>query len=143
MVSETNDVQAFMVQHPPFDQLSQTQLEYVSSNIFIAFSKSGSEIIIDNSPDSAHKVGMIVVRSGSLEIRTGQGELVDRLSSGDYLLTDVINNQSEHPSRVFVLEDCLYYEITDYALWSLGTSSSEIASVLESDSKKNRTFTEG
>ncbi len=136
MVSETNDVQAFLVQHPPFDQLSQTQLEYVSTNIFVAFSKSGSEISIDNSADNAHKVGMIVVRSGSLEIRTGQGELVDRLSSGDYLLTDVIDNQTEHPSRVIVLEDCLYYEITDYALWSLGTSSSEIASVLESDSKK-------
>lgn len=103
MVSETNDVQAFLGQHPPFDQLSQTQLEYVSTNIFVAFSKSGSEISIDNSADNAHKVGMIVVRSGSLEIRTGQGELVDRLSSGDYLLTDVIDNQTEHPSRVSTL----------------------------------------
>ena len=94
MVSETNDVQVFLVQHPPFDQLSQTQLEYVSSNIFVAFSKSGSEISIDSSADNAHKVGMIVVRSGSLEIRTGQGELVDRLSSGDYLLADVIYTQT-------------------------------------------------
>lgn len=136
MVSETNDVQAFLVQHPPFDQLSQTQLEYVSANIFVAFSKSGSEIIIENSPDSSQKIGMIVVRSGSLEIRTGLGALLDRLSSGDYLLTDVVNNQTDHPSRVIVLEDCLYYEITDYALWSLSASSSEIASVLESDSKK-------
>ena len=136
MVSETNDVQAFLVQHPPFNQLSQSQLEYVSSNVFVAFSKSGSEITIDNSPANAQKVGMIVVRSGSLEIKTGQGDLVDRLSSGDYLMADVVNNQTEDPSRVVVLEDCLYFEITDYSLLSLSTSSSEIASLLQSESKR-------
>ena len=136
MVSETNDVQAFLVQHPPFNQLSQSQLEYVSSNVFVAFSKSGSEITIDNSPANAQKVGMIVVRSGSLEIKTGQGDLVDRLSSGDYLMADVVNNQTEDPLRVVVLEDCLYFEITDYSLLSLSASSSEIASLLQSESKQ-------
>ena len=34
-----------------------------------------------------------------------------------------------------MLEDCLYYEITDYALWSLSTSSGEIASLLARPSK--------
>ena len=74
MVSETNDVQAFLVQHPPFNQLSETQLEYASSNIFIGFSKSGSETFVRQFTRHAHKIGMIIVRSGSMEIRTGQGD---------------------------------------------------------------------
>ena len=141
MVSETNDVQAFLVQHPPFNQLSETQLEYASANIFIAFSKSGSEITLANtdvkSVDNNFKIGMLIVRSGSMEIRTEQGELVDRLSSGDYLLADVINSNQAVPLRIIVLEDCLYYELTDYALQSLGASSSEIATLIERDRIRN------
>ena len=141
MVSETNDVQAFLVQHPPFNQLSETQLEYASANIFIAFSKSGSEITLTNtdvkSLDNSFKIGMLIVRSGSMEIRTEQGELVDRLSSGDYLLADVINSKQAVPLRIIVLEDCLYYELTDYALQSLGASSSEIATLIERDRIRN------
>jgi len=135
MVSEANDVQAFLVQHPPFNRLTEAQLEYASANIFVAFSKSGNEISLDNSPENANKIGMIIVRSGSLEIKTASGELVDRLSSGDYALSDVINRKDKKPLRIIVLEDCLYYELTDYALWSLSASSGEIASLLENVSE--------
>lgn len=135
MVSETSDVQAFLVQHPPFNQLSETQLDYASANVFVAFSKSGSELSLDNAPDNTPKIGMLIVRSGSMEIRNGQDELVDRLSSGDYLLADAINNKDENPARIIVLEDCLYYELTDYALWSLSASSHEISSLIKADAK--------
>ncbi|MES0326842.1 MAG: putative nucleotidyltransferase substrate binding domain-containing protein [Gammaproteobacteria bacterium] len=137
MVSETNDVQAFLVQHPPFNQLSKSQLEYASDNIFVAFSKSGSEISLDSSTNNNYKIGMLIVRSGSMEIKTDQGELVDRLSSGDYLLADKISSKQAGPSRIVVLEDCLYYELTDYALQSLSATCSEIASLIENDKKRN------
>ncbi len=138
MVSEANDVQVFLVQHPPFNQLSASQLEYASSNIFVAFSKSGSELVlnstVDNpSADNNYKIGMLIIRSGSIEIRTQQGELVDRLSSGDYLLADTINNKGGESLSVFVLEDCLYYELTDYALQSLSATCIEISTLLESN----------
>jgi len=131
MVSEANDVQAFLVQHPPFNQLTESQLEYASANIFVAFSKVGNQISFDIAPENSNKIGMIVVRSGSLEIRTTSDELVDRLSSGDYVLADLINRKDKKPLRVIVLEDCLYYELTDYALLSLSAASSEIASIIE------------
>ena len=134
MVSETNDVQSFLVLHPPFNQLKQAQLEYASTNMFVAFSKSGSEITLDVSPDNANKVGMLIVRSGSLEIRTTSGELVDRLSTGDYVLSEQINRKDKTPLRILVLEDCLYYELTDYALWSLSASSNEIAALVDNES---------
>jgi len=133
MVSEANDVQAFLVKHPPFNRLTEAQLEYASANIFIAFSKVGNEILFDSTPENANKIGMIVVRSGSLEIRTVSGDLVDRLSSGDYFLTTTINTKEKKSLRIIVLEDCLYYELTNYALLSLSAGSSEIASLIESE----------
>lgn len=137
MVSETNDVQAFLVQHPPFNQLSKSQLEYTSDNIFVAFSKSGSEVSLDSSTNNNYKIGMLIVRSGSMEIKTDQGELVDRLSSGDYFLADNVSSKQAGALRIVVLEDCLYYELTDYALQSLSATCSEVAALVENDKKRN------
>jgi CBS domain-containing protein len=137
MVSETGDVQSFLAKHPPFNHLSQNQLEFASANIFVAFSKSGSELSLNDPSPGAHVVGILVVRSGSLEIRTEQGVLLDRLSVGDYLIPSVLYAGSSKP-RVIVLEDCLYYELTDYALQSLKNASSEIAALCDLDARRAR-----
>jgi len=143
MVSETSDVQTFLVQHPPFNGLSESQLEYASSNIFVAFSKSGNELVL-NRQDANYKIGMIIIRSGSLEVRTMLGELVDRLSCGDYFIADGIGNASDEPLRIFVLEDCLYYELTSNALQSLSASCVDISRLLENDkSQKDKLATNG
>ncbi len=129
MVSETNDVQAFLVQHPPFNHLQPSQLEFASSNIYVAFSKSGSEIKLNQSTAEASKIGMLIVRSGSLEVKTADGELVDRLSSGDYLVASTLIDENEKASRIFTLEDCLYYELTDYAFQSLSANDAEFSAL--------------
>lgn len=133
MVSETSDIKVFLAQHPPFNQLSEAQLEYASTNIFIAFSKSGSEIKFENTTGSTPKIGLLIVRSGSMEVRTEQGDLVDRLSSGDYFLSEAAQNKDSRPLSIVVLEDSLYYELTDHALLSLSTSSKEISALLKHD----------
>ncbi len=94
MVSEAGDVQTFLAQHPPFNHLSENQLEFASSNIYVAFSKPGNELQLNNSTHDGPSVGMLIVRSGSLEVRDQQGVLIDRLSSGDYLVPTVLYNDS-------------------------------------------------
>ena len=131
MVSEKGDVQTFLAQHPPFDHLSEKQLEYASGNIFVAFSKSGSELQLNNTAEDRDAVGMFIVRSGSMEIRTGQNVLLDRLSAGDYLIPGVLSRDTESSPRIIVLEDCLYYELTDYALQTLCAGSSEMAALCD------------
>lgn len=137
MVSETGDVQTFLAQHPPFSYLSEKQLEFASNNIFVAFSKSGSELQSGHSGDEAYTVGMLIVRSGSLEIRTEKDTLLDRLSAGDYLIPGVLARDTENNPRIFVLEDCLYYELTDYAFQTLSAGSSEMAALCD----ENKTHT--
>ena len=140
MVSEAGDVRVFLAQHPPFNHLSESQLEFASNNIFVAFSKSGSELSFDGlaaakggGADKDKSVGMIIVRSGSLEVRTADDVLVDRLSAGDYLVPSVLQDDKEKDNRVLVLEDCLYYELSNYAFKSLTASSSEMAALCDKE----------
>ena len=133
MVSEAGDVQSFLVQHPPFNQLSENQLEFASANIYVAFSKPGNELQLNKSTLDGPKTGMLIVRSGSLEIRDQQGVLIDRLSSGDYLVPGVLYSDTRNIPRIVVLEDCLYYELGDKAFQSLTATSSEMAAICETD----------
>jgi len=129
MVSEAGDVQSFIAQQHPFNHLTDSQLDFVSNNILVAFSKSGSEIPLSVSDQNEQVAGIIIVRSGSLEIRTQNGELIDRLSSGDYFIPEVLTSGSERKPQVVVLEDCLYYELSSYIYQSLKSSSQDIAAL--------------
>ncbi len=133
MVSETGDVQTFLALHPPFNHLAEKQLEFASNNIFVAFSKSGSELLSTHSGNENYTVGMLIVRSGSLEIRTEKDILLDRLSAGDYLIPSMLARDTENNPRIFVLEDCLYYELTDYAFQTLSADSSELSALCDAD----------
>jgi CBS domain-containing protein len=133
MVSEAGDVQAFLAQHPPFNHLSDDQLEFASANIYVAFSKPGNELQLNTSSQAGPSTGMLMVRSGSLEIRDQQGVLIDRLSSGDYIVPAVLYSDSGNIPRIVVLEDCLYYELGEKAFQSLSATSKEIAAVSEAD----------
>ena len=137
MVSEAGDVQLFLSEHPPFDHLSENQLEYASANIYVAFSKSGSELKLESTAPESPPVGMVIVRSGSLEVRDDEGVLIDRLSSGDYLVPSVLNSNADKVARVHVLEDCLYYELADSAFQSLSASSKEMAALSETDKSRS------
>ena len=137
MVSEAGDVQSFLAQHPPFNHLSENQLEYASANVYVAFSKSGSELNLDQSGPDAPPVGMLIVRSGSLEVRDDGGTLIDRLSSGDYLVPSVLYADANRRPHVLVLEDCLHYELADNAFRSLAASSKELGALAETDKARS------
>jgi len=134
MVSEAGDVQSFLAQQHPFNHLTESLLDFVSTNVLVAFSKSGSEIPLSTTVQNEKIPGIIIVRSGSLEIRSHKGELIDRLSSGDYLVPEVLSGGEGHNPQVLVLEDCLYYELSNYAYQSLKSSSQEFSSLSAPDS---------
>jgi len=133
MVSEAGDVQTFLAQQPPFNHLSEDQLEFASANIYVAFSKPGNELQLNTSTPDQASPGMLIVRSGSLEIRDQQGVLIDRLSVGDYLVPSVLYSDTRNIPRIHVLEDCLYYELGDKAFKSLSAVSKELAAISDSD----------
>ncbi|MBT8126205.1 MAG: CBS domain-containing protein [Gammaproteobacteria bacterium] len=131
MVSETGDVQVFLSQQPPFNQLSESQLEYASDNIAVAFNKSGDTLDLNAADERDTSLGMLIVRSGSLEIRNNRGELIDRLSSGDYLVPEMLFDHTNGSPDIVVLEDCLYYELSAGAFQSLAAVNQDIAATVK------------
>lgn len=129
MVSEAGDVQTFLAEHPPFNHLSNSQLELASASIYVAFSKSGDELQLNAAAEGTSSIGMLIVRSGSLEVRDKHGALIDRLSSGDYLVPDALISDARNTPHVVVLEDCLYYELDNDAFQSLISTSAEMAAL--------------
>ncbi|MCW9047814.1 MAG: hypothetical protein OQK46_07020, partial [Gammaproteobacteria bacterium] len=62
MVSETGDVKSFLAQQHPFNHLIESLLDFVSTNVLVAFSKSGSEIPLNTTDQNEQLVGIIIVR---------------------------------------------------------------------------------
>jgi len=118
MVSETSDVQNFLAGQALFQHLSATALESVCDASYTAFSKSGNTLEFPQSSGD-DLPGMVIVRSGSLEIRDNNGELIDRLSEGDFLIPYSLREVGGDNFCVTVLEDCLYYELSGNAFQSL------------------------
>lgn len=131
MVSETSDVRSFLAQQAVFQHLSESNLRSVSDSSVTAFAKSGT-LLNFSDVSTGDSAGLIVVRSGSLEIRNFEGELIDRLSEGGFLLTTVFQQASCKNYRISVLEDCLYYELPYLAYSSLYKTDRYFAYLMDS-----------
>ncbi len=122
MVSEVSDVQEFLAKQVLFQHLPDELIAAACGQSYTSFCRSGEPIPLKND------VGLLVLRSGSLEVRNN-GELLDRLSEGDFLLPSVL---LEHASQASALEDCLYYELAAAAYQSLYNSDSDFSLLCKS-----------
>lgn len=129
MVSESSDIQLFLSSSALFAQLSPSQLKRLANGSYTAFSKAGDELRFD---DEADRPGAIILRTGSVEIRDTSNNLLDRLSSGDFLLPGILSAQGQPGYRVTVLEDSLYYTINDESFRGVVGLSEELAQLCES-----------
>lgn len=111
MVNESGEVKKFLSQQALFQHLSESDVDALCANTFTSFAKSGTQLIPHNETEPLAP-GLIMVRTGSIEIRNTNGVLLDRLSAGDFLIPEAVfkQNPAENYS-VTVLEDCLYYEL--------------------------------
>ncbi len=125
MVSEVNDVMVFLAAHPPFNHLEESQLALLSENTLTGFSRAGDELKLQGD-DARPAPGVVVLRSGSMELRSLSGELLDRLSAGDYLVPDHHIVDDALGGSVYVLEDSLYYEVPSKVLDSLRAASPQL-----------------
>lgn len=105
MDAEILEIQNFLASHPPFDELPEETVLYVSQHMEIAYYRQDTPII--HFGDDIHDLYM--VRSGVVEIYRRKGELYNRLDEGDLfgqmgLLT---NNKVRFPAKA--VEDTLVY----------------------------------
>ena len=109
MEAELLEIKNFLSQHPPFDELEDDVLHYVTQHIEISYFREDTPII--HFGDEIHD--LFVVRSGAVEVYRRKGELYNRLDSGALfgqmgLLT---NNKVRFPVKA--IRDTLLYCIPE------------------------------
>ena len=127
MVSEAYDVERFLAANPLLRGISEASRLQLAHKIEIAFAKAGSSLPFEQ--DSAP--GLVILRSGSVEIKDSIGNLKDRLSSGDILLPYVLHDHPTLLHHVNVLEDSLYYQVDAIAFEHLCADEKSLAILRE------------
>jgi len=110
MVSESSDIKSYLGQLALFQHLSLDAIDRLCEGVQTAFARTGEPLSFAET-DLKQLPGLVVIRSGSIEIRRANGELVDRLSDGEFLLPAAFHEPECQNYRVSILEDCLFYEI--------------------------------
>ena len=123
MEIELKEIRDFIAQHPPFDVLNDEALDNLPSNITIRYFPQGCtfpDLTIENK-------SLYIVRSGAIEIRNQDDQLIEKLAEGDvYLLDEQIDEHDNKLSGVSV-EDTIAYLLNYKQLEQLQNHSDDFS----------------
>lgn len=100
------DIADFLAAYPPFNKIDAEELQTLVSRITVGYIKAGQEIDVNNDEPQLR-----VIRTGSVEIRSSRGLLLDRLSTGGCFGYGPLLTGDRSSRRFFVLEEGLIYLI--------------------------------
>jgi len=105
MNAELQEIQGFLCQYPPFNELPEEVIEDVTKQVEIAYFRKDTPII--HFGDYIND--LYVIRSGVVEIHRRNGELYNRLDEGDVFgqLGLMTNSKVRFPAKA--IEDTLLY----------------------------------
>lgn len=105
--TERHPISEFIKAHPPFDQLTSSQLSQCCHALSIVYySKNQRLVHVDSNPPQLY-----IVRSGAFEVSTEKGELIDRISEGQYFGFSGMLSGQKVVNKVHILEDGLIYQL--------------------------------
>lgn len=127
MEAELLEIKNFLSQHPPFDELEDDVLNYVTKHVEISYYREDTPVI--HFGDEIHDLYM--VRSGVIEVYRRKGELYNRLDEGALfgqmgLLT---NNKVRFPAKA--IKDSLLYCIPENVFQELYENHESFADFVE------------
>ena len=118
MEIELIEIRDFIASYPPFNFLDKSTLKSLPAQLVIRYFRQGS-IFPDESLDNK---SLTIVRSGAIEIRNQDEQLVDKLAEGDVYFSDE-TLRSEF--KGVCIEDTLLYVLDSAAVEQLKIKSSE------------------
>ncbi|MFB9217929.1 DUF294 nucleotidyltransferase-like domain-containing protein [Vibrio sinaloensis] len=127
MEAELLEIKNFLAQHPPFDELEDEVLNFVTKHVEISYFREDTPVI--HFGDEIHDLYM--VRSGVVEVYRRKGELYNRLDEGALfgqmgLLT---NNKVRFPAKA--TKDTLLYCIPESVFQELYDTQEVFADFVE------------
>lgn len=127
MEAELLEIKNFLTQHPPFDELEDDVLNFITQHIEISYFREDTPVI--HFGDEIHDLYM--VRSGVVEVYRRKGELYNRLDEGALfgqmgLLT---NNKVRFPVKA--IKDTLLYCIPESVFQEIYDNHESFADFVE------------
>jgi CBS domain-containing protein len=106
-ITELQPITNFIKTLPPFDQLSDPMISHCCQSLSIVYySKNERFVHVDNNEPQLY-----IVRSGAFEVTTENGELIDRISDGQYFGFSGMLSGEKVVNKVHILEDGLIYQL--------------------------------
>lgn len=106
-ITELKPITDFISTLPPFDHLSNQLINHCSQSISVVYyGKNDQFVHVDtNQPQ------LYIVRTGAFEVTTERGELIDRISEGQYFGFSGMLSGEKVVNKVRILEDGLVYQL--------------------------------
>tara|TARA_R110001583_G_scaffold26757_2_gene96274 strand:- start:46136 stop:47980 length:1845 start_codon:yes stop_codon:yes gene_type:complete len=106
-ITELQPITNFIKTLPPFDQLTDQLIVHCCQSLTVVYySKNERLVHVDtNEPQ------LYIVRSGAFEVTTEKGELIDRISDGQYFGFSGMLSGEKVVNKVHILEDGLVYQL--------------------------------
>lgn len=127
MEAELLEIKNFLSQHPPFDELEDDVLNYITKNVEISYYREDTPVI--HFGDDIHD--LYVVRSGVIELYRRKGELYNRLDEGALFgqMGILTRNKVRFPAKA--IKDSLLYCIPEAVFQELYENHESFADFVE------------
>ncbi|MES9979262.1 MAG: putative nucleotidyltransferase substrate binding domain-containing protein [Candidatus Thiodiazotropha sp. 6PLUC5] len=118
MEIELVEIRDFLAARPPFDVLTEAQLDLLPKQLEIRYLRRGSAF----PPVGATKSELYIVRSGAIELRDDDDNLVEKLAEGGSYTTQCQLLDISRAKQGIATEDTLLYAMSCSNLWTLRQS---------------------
>lgn len=104
---ELSEIRDFLAAVPPFDQLSEEDLDRLPKEVAIRYLRRGTSL----PPSDLDSPYFMVVRTGAIELRNENDELVSKFAEGELYTAACRPEGTEATLKATVVEDSLVYMI--------------------------------
>lgn len=128
---ELIEIREFLAEHPPFSELPEELLDRLPHELTIRYLRRGGTF-----PPADVGDALYLIRRGALELRSANGELLERLGEGETVLCGCLDSAPAiTPAQA--IEDTLFYVISCERLHDLSQRSTTFTTHFEA-SVRNR-----
>ena len=106
-MNEIPEIVRFLARLPEFEMLNDAERDYTAKAIKVAYFRSGSGILTIGGTNAE----LHIVRSGAVELRNEDGDLVTRLAEGDCFGFPSLMNSAPIRNHSTAIEDTLIYHL--------------------------------
>jgi CBS domain-containing protein len=106
-MNELPEIARFVAALPGFDVLTGAQTQAAATSMQIGYYRAGTEVLnVGGENNQLH-----IVRSGALELRNGEGDLVQRVAEGECFGFPSLMNHAPVRHQSVAIEDALIYHL--------------------------------